>query len=82
MFAGSFSGIQYNRCIASYCRAVLKSVSNPDIFSLFSANPNDYSILDFTSNTILVVMLFPFIAGLVAFILLVKPLNSRTLEQS
>ena len=55
-----------------------KSFSNPEIFSLFSANPNDYSIMDFTSNTMLVVMLFPFIAGLAAFILLVKPLHSRT----
>jgi len=55
-----------------------KSFSNPDIFSVFSANPNDYSIMDFTSNTMLIVMLFPFIAGLAAFILLVKPLHSRT----
>ena len=55
-----------------------KSFSNPDIFSVFSANPNDYSIMDFTSNTMLIMMLFPFIAGLAAFILLVKPLHSRT----
>ena len=55
-----------------------KSFSNPEIFSLFSANPNDYGIIDFTSNTMLIVMLFPFIAGLGAFILLVKPLHSRT----
>ena len=55
-----------------------KSFSNPDIFSVFSANPNDYSIMGFTSNTMLIVMLFPFIAGLAAFILLVKPLHSRT----
>jgi membrane protease YdiL (CAAX protease family) len=55
-----------------------KSFSNPQVFSLFSANPNDYGIMDFTSNTMLIVMLFPFIAGLAAFILLVKPLHSRT----
>jgi membrane protease YdiL (CAAX protease family) len=55
-----------------------KSFSNPDIFSVFSANPNNYGIMDFTSNTTLIVMLFPFAAGLAAFILLVKPLHSRT----
>jgi uncharacterized protein len=55
-----------------------KSLSNPEIFSLFAANPNDYSVMDFSSNSLLILMLFPFIAGLVAFILLVKPLHSRT----
>lgn len=58
----------------------IKSMSNPAIFSLFSANPNDYSVLDFTSNTLLVLMLFPFIAALAAFIMLVKPLHSRTIR--
>jgi len=60
----------------------LKSASNPEIFSLFSANPNDFSVLDLNSNTLLVIMLFPFIAGLAAFIMLVKPLNSRTLKNT
>jgi uncharacterized protein len=61
---------------------VLKSAANPDIFTRFAANPSDYSILGMSSNTILVLMLFPFIAGLVAFSLLVKPLNARNLKQT
>ena len=59
---------------------LLKSASNPEVFSLISANPNDFSVLGLDPNTILMIMLFPFIAGLAAFILLVKPLNNRTLR--
>lgn len=61
---------------------VLKSFSNPDVFSLLSANPNDYSVIGLNPNLGLAMMLFPFIAGLVAFILLVKPLNNRTFRNT
>jgi membrane protease YdiL (CAAX protease family) len=61
---------------------ITKSVSNPEVFSQLSANPNDYSVLGLNPNTGLLMMLFPFIAGLAAFILLVKPLNLRTLKQT
>ncbi len=56
-----------------------KSVSDPGIFSQLAANPNDYSILDLPSNVFLIIMLFPFIAGLAAFFMLVRPLHSRTI---
>ena len=59
---------------------VIKSASNPEIFSHLSANPNDYGVLGLEPNAGLIIMLFPFIAGLAAFILLVKPLNHRTLR--
>jgi len=59
---------------------LFRSLSNPQIFSLFAANPNDYSVMDFSSNSLLIMMLFPFIAGLAAFILLVKPLHFRTIR--
>jgi uncharacterized protein len=58
---------------------LFKSLENPEAFSLFSANPNNYSVLGFQSNALLVLMLFPFIASMAAFILLVKPLHSRTI---
>jgi membrane protease YdiL (CAAX protease family) len=60
----------------------IKSGSTPDVFSQLSANPNDYSVLGLEPNTLLIMMIFPFIAGLAAFILLVKPLNSRTLKET
>ena len=56
-----------------------KSVSNPEVFSQLSANPNDYSVLGLEPNTLLIMMIFPFIAGLAAFVLFVKPLNKRTI---
>ncbi|HEY5471005.1 MAG TPA: CPBP family intramembrane glutamic endopeptidase [Bacteroidales bacterium] len=61
---------------------VLKSFSNPDVFSLLSANPNDYSVIGLNPNAGMAMMLFPFIPGLVAFILLVKPLNNRTFRNT
>jgi membrane protease YdiL (CAAX protease family) len=57
----------------------MKSVSNPEVLSYISSNPNDLSVLGLDPNTALIIMLFPFFAGLAAFILLIKPLNKRTL---
>ena len=59
---------------------LIKSLSNPEIFTIFAANPGDYSVMDISSNGLLVLMLFPFIAGLAAFILLIKPIHSRTIR--
>jgi membrane protease YdiL (CAAX protease family) len=59
---------------------LMKSVSNPEVYSQLSANPNDFSVLGLDPNAGLIIMLFPFIAGLAAFILFVKPLNNRTLK--
>ncbi len=60
--------------------ALIKSASNPAVFSQLAANPNDFSVIGLSQNTGFVMMLFPFIAGLIAFILLIKPLNNRTLR--
>ena len=61
---------------------VKKSVTNPGIYAQLAANPNDYSVLGLDPNVGLAMMLFPFIAGLIAFALLVKPLNNRTLKMT
>ena len=61
---------------------VMKSASNPEVFSRISANPSDFSILGLQPNAILILMLFPFITGLAAFSLLIKPLNNRTLKNT
>lgn len=57
---------------------LIKSLSNPDIFTIMLANPNDFSVMGFSSNMMLVIMLFPFIAGLAAFVVLLKPMHSRS----
>jgi uncharacterized protein len=59
-----------------------KSVSNPDVFTQLAANPNDFSSLGLDPNAGLVMMLFPFLTGLLAFILLVKPLHMRTIKET
>jgi len=61
---------------------LIKSTTNPAVFSQFAANPNDYGLVGINAITGFIVMLFPFISGLVAFILLVKPLNKRNLKQT
>ena len=60
----------------------LKSGSDPAVFSQIAANPNDFSILGLSQNIGLIIMLSPFIAGLIAFVILVKPLNNRTLRMT
>jgi membrane protease YdiL (CAAX protease family) len=59
----------------------LKSASDPSIIGSMAANPNDLSILDLDPNIYLLEMLFPFFIGLAAFIVLLKPLNEKTLKQ-
>ena len=58
----------------------LKSGSNPAVFSQIAANPNDFSVIGLSPEAGFIMMLFPFIAGLIAFVLLVKPLNNRSLK--
>jgi uncharacterized protein len=61
---------------------LIKLGSNPAVFSQIAANPNDFSVIGLSQDTGLVMMLFPFMAGLIAFIFLVKPLNNRTLKMT
>lgn len=55
-----------------------KSITEPDVFKEFSNNTGNLSLLGLDPNLGLFVMVFPFITGLFAFILLVKPLHKRT----
>lgn len=61
---------------------ILKSGSDPAVFSRLAANPNDFSIIGLDPVTGLIMMLFPFIAGLAAFVLLVKPMHNRTFRMT
>lgn len=56
---------------------LVKSASTPEVFSQLAENPNDYSVLGLDQNILLLMMIFPFIAGLAIFVLLVKPLNGK-----
>jgi uncharacterized protein len=59
---------------------LVRSGADPSVFSKYAANPNDFSIIGLSPNAGFLMMLFPFIAGLIVFSLLVKPLNHRTLK--
>lgn len=61
---------------------ILKSGADPALFSKLSENPNDLSALASDPYSGLIMMLFPFLAGLAAFILLIKPINKRTFRQT
>jgi membrane protease YdiL (CAAX protease family) len=54
-----------------------KLASDPSVAGKLSANPTDFSVLGVDPFYGLFMMLFPFIAGLVAFALLVRPLHQR-----
>ena len=60
----------------------IKSASDPRVITQFRANPGDLSILGLGSIWGFILMMFPFIAGLATFILLVKPLNNRSLKMT
>jgi membrane protease YdiL (CAAX protease family) len=60
----------------------IKTASNPEIIGKIAANPSDISVMGFDKTVALLLMIIPFIAGLVAFIMLVKPLNGRTISQT
>jgi len=57
-----------------------KASGNPEVIDSMAKNPGDLSILGLNSNLELFMMLFPFLAGLFGFILLIKPLNHRTFK--
>ena len=59
-----------------------KTATNPEVISKMAANPTDFSILGIEKNVGLLIMLIPFVAGLIAFILLVKPLHWRSFRQT
>ena len=59
---------------------VIKAAENPDVISDITSNPDDLGLLGIDPNLGLILMLFPFLIGLLTFILLIRPLNGRTLK--
>jgi membrane protease YdiL (CAAX protease family) len=55
-----------------------KAATDPGVISEIANNPNDLGVLGLDPNLGFFMMLFPFLIGLAAFVLLVKPLNNRT----
>lgn len=58
---------------------IISMLNNPSAISELSVNPNDLSPLGLDLNVGLIFMLIPYAIGLAAFVLLIKPLNDKTL---
>jgi membrane protease YdiL (CAAX protease family) len=61
---------------------VTRATSDPQAMARLSANPSDLSALGIAPNLGLFMMLFPFLAALITFAILVKPLHGRTFRQT
>jgi membrane protease YdiL (CAAX protease family) len=60
----------------------LKMFSNPEVIEKLAADPQNLSILGYSQNLTFFMMVFPFLAGIAAFYLLIKPLHQRTFLQT
>lgn len=58
----------------------IKAHSDPTVYSQIAANPTNMAILGFSPIMGFVVMMIPSLTGLIAFLLLIRPLNSRTIR--
>ncbi len=58
----------------------IRSASDPDVINRLSTNPNDLGALGLGQDFGFFAMLFPFFIGLLAFILLIRPLNGRDMK--
>jgi uncharacterized protein len=61
----------------------IKVAAHPEIAGKIAENPSGIlEALDFDLNVGLLIMLFPFVTGLLAFILLIKPLHWRSISET
>jgi membrane protease YdiL (CAAX protease family) len=82
MFAAVLLASNTIGAIPLFIAYAVKTASNPEIVSKIAANPSDIGVLGLDRNVGLILMLVPFIAGIITFILLVKPLHGRTITQT
>ena len=57
----------------------ISAAGDPTILEKLAENPNDLSVLGIDPIVYLVEMIFPFIIGLIAFVLILHPLNQKRL---
>lgn len=65
-----------------YLKMFEVSRNDPSAFARFAAEPGNPSHLGVDSGTGLAMMLLPFLAGLIAFILMIKPVHFRTFSMT
>lgn len=82
MIVAVFAATNTIGAIPALIAVMIKSVSNPGVLPQISSNSDYMSMLGIGQNMGFVLMLFPFIAGLAAYALLVMPLHGRTFMQT
>jgi CAAX protease family protein len=80
MVAALFAATNTIGAIPLLVALAIKSTGNPQVIAQLSENPNDLGVLGLNPNLYLLTMLFPFLIGLITFVLLIKPLNERKLS--
>ena len=80
MFIAVFLASNIIGGIPLFIAVVIKTISDPEATAALAENPNDLSILGFDPCIELIIMLIPFMVGLLAFFLLIKPLNQRSVQ--
>jgi hypothetical protein len=59
----------------------ISTAKDPSLLEKLTANPADLSVLGLDPNVYLIEMIFPFIIGLIAFVLLLYPMNAKKFNQ-
>lgn len=68
--------------IPMFIAYINRVTTNPEIINEIRTNPSDLGVLGLDPNIGLLMMLFPFLAGLLTFILLIRPLNGRSVMKT
>lgn len=58
----------------------VRSAADPTVIEKLAADPNNLAAIGIEPNLYLLLMIFPFIVGLIMFAILIKPLNYRSLR--
>ena len=82
MIAAIFAATNTIGAIPFLVVTAVKSASNPDVLSQMSSEGGSALSLGISQNFMFILMLFPFIVGLAAYVLLMKPLHERSFLQS
>jgi membrane protease YdiL (CAAX protease family) len=82
MIAAVFLAANTIGAIPMLVAMAVKTASQPELLSEITANRNVIGLLAGNPLSGLALMLFPFVAGLIAFILLIRPLNGRSFSET
>jgi CAAX protease family protein len=81
MFLAIFAATNTIGAIPLLISMGISAASDPSVLEKLAANPADLSVLGINPMVYLLEMIFPFIIGLIGFILLLNPLNSKKFNQ-